>query len=96
MANRRSVLVAEGTRHAAGARFLAGSTARPVPGDVSVARSRPVCHCPLTVPSGLPPSRGNHPVWAMPSAAFRALLDRPVRLIALSSGGALQLAAGHR
>jgi hypothetical protein len=52
MANRRSVLVAEGTRAAAGARFLAGSTARPVPGDVSVARSRPMRHHPLTVPVG--------------------------------------------
>ena len=76
--------------------ILAGSTARPVPGDVSVARSRPMCHCPLTVPVGSAAIARNHPVWAMPSADFRALMDRPVRLVAVSSGGALQLAAGHR
>jgi hypothetical protein len=45
-------LVAEGIRPAAGARFLAGSAARPVSGDVSVARSRPMRHYPLTVPVG--------------------------------------------
>jgi hypothetical protein len=37
-ASRRFVLAGGGMRPAAGTRVLAASTARPVPGDVSVAR----------------------------------------------------------
>jgi hypothetical protein len=49
-ASRWLVLVAGGMRPAVGARLLASFTTRPVPGDVCVARPRPIRHHPFTRP----------------------------------------------
>jgi Nuclease-related domain len=46
--------------------------------------------------SGRPLPRGNHPVWAMPSAGFRCLMERPVPLERCRAAGVLQPAVGHR